>query len=112
MTARAGITRSGWGQGCCVGDYDNDGFDDLFVSYFGRNGLYHNNGDGTFTDVSEKAGIAGQVFSCIPDVNVRMISQGASEINISFVIDDEDVQRTVERLHHKFFSELDPESFD
>jgi len=59
VTAKAGITRSGWGQGCCVGDYDNDGFDDLFVSYFGRNVLYHNNGDGTFTDVSEKAGIAG-----------------------------------------------------
>ncbi len=59
VTAKAGLTRSGWGQGCCVGDYDNDGFDDLFVSYFGRNLLYHNNGNGTFTDVSEKAGVAG-----------------------------------------------------
>jgi hypothetical protein len=59
VTAKAGLTHSGWGQGCCVGDYDNDGFDDLFVSYFGRNLLYHNNGDGTFTDVSEKAGVAG-----------------------------------------------------
>jgi enediyne biosynthesis protein E4 len=59
VTAKAGLTRSGWGQGCCVGDYDNDGFDDLFVSYFGRNVLYHNNGDSTFTDVSEKAGVAG-----------------------------------------------------
>jgi hypothetical protein len=59
VTRRAGLTRSGWGQACCVGDYDNDGFDDLFVSYWGRNVLYHNNGDGTFTDVSEKAGVAG-----------------------------------------------------
>jgi hypothetical protein len=59
VTQRAGLTRSGWGQGCCVGDYDNDGFDDLFVCYFGRNVLYHNNGDGSFTDVSEKAGVAG-----------------------------------------------------
>jgi len=59
VTAKAGLTHSSWGQGCCVGDYDNDGFDDLFVSYFGRNVLYHNNGDGTFTDVSEKAGVAG-----------------------------------------------------
>ena len=56
-----GRTRAlGWGQGVCVGDYDNDGNDDLFVTYFGKNVLYHNNGDGTFTDVSEKAGVAGK----------------------------------------------------
>ena len=59
VTEKAGLTRSGWGQACCVGDYDNDGFDDLFVSYWGHDVLYHNNGDGTFTDVSEKAGVAG-----------------------------------------------------
>jgi len=59
VTEKAGLTRSGWGQGCCVGDYDNDGFDDLFVSYLGQNVLYRNNGDGTFTDVTEKAGLAG-----------------------------------------------------
>ena len=59
VTKKAGLTHSGWGQGCCVGDYDNDGFDDLFVSYFGQNVLYRNNGDGTFTDVTQKAGVAG-----------------------------------------------------
>jgi hypothetical protein len=59
VTKKAGLTRSGWGQGCCVGDYDNDGYDDLFVTYWGHNVLYHNNGDGTFSDVSEKAGVAG-----------------------------------------------------
>jgi hypothetical protein len=59
MTRKAGLTHSGWGQACCVGDYDNDGFDDLFISSWGRNTLYRNNGDGTFTDVSEKAGVAG-----------------------------------------------------
>jgi hypothetical protein len=59
VTEKSGLTASGWGQGCCVGDYDNDGYDDLFVSYWGRNILYHNNGDGTFTDVSKKAGVAG-----------------------------------------------------
>jgi hypothetical protein len=59
VTNKAGLKHSGWGQGVCIGDYDNDGFEDLFVTYFGKNVLYHNNGDGTFTDVSEKAGVAG-----------------------------------------------------
>ena len=57
VTARAGLARSGWGQGGCVGDYDNDGYLDLFVTYWGQNALYHNNGDGTFTDVTAKAGL-------------------------------------------------------
>jgi enediyne biosynthesis protein E4 len=57
VTQRTGLTRSGWGQGVCIGDYDNDGHDDLFVSYWGENVLYHNNGDGTFTDVTEKSGL-------------------------------------------------------
>jgi hypothetical protein len=59
VTTKAGLGHSGWGQGVCVGDYDNDGFDDLFVTYYGKNVLYHNNGDGTFSDVSQKAGVAG-----------------------------------------------------
>jgi enediyne biosynthesis protein E4 len=58
VTARAGIASFGWGQGACVGDFDNDGFDDLFVTYYGRpNILYRNNGDGTFTDVTAKAAL-------------------------------------------------------
>ncbi|MBL8205793.1 MAG: CRTAC1 family protein [Blastocatellia bacterium] len=60
ITKQAGLARTGWGQSVCIGDYDNDGFEDLFVSYFGKNALYKNNGHGTFTDVSEKAGVAGQ----------------------------------------------------
>ncbi|HZP01997.1 MAG TPA: VCBS repeat-containing protein, partial [Terriglobia bacterium] len=57
VTRRAGLGRSGWAQGVCVGDYDNDGRDDLFVTYWGQNVLYHNNGDGTFTDVTAQAGL-------------------------------------------------------
>src|SRR5438045_1851734 len=59
VTAKAGLTATGWGQGVCVGDYDNDGWDDLFITYYGKNRLYHNNGNGTFADVSEAAGVAG-----------------------------------------------------
>jgi hypothetical protein len=59
VTQKAGLTHTGWGQGVCVGDYDNDGWEDLYVTYYGKNVLYHNNGDGTFTDVAEKAGVAG-----------------------------------------------------
>ncbi len=59
VTLKAGLAHSGWGQACCIGDYDNDGWDDLYVTYFGKNVLYHNNGDGTFSDVSQKAGVAG-----------------------------------------------------
>jgi len=58
VTKQAGLSHSGWGQGCCIGDYDNDGYEDLFVTYWGKNVLYHNNGDGTFTDVTEKAGLS------------------------------------------------------
>jgi hypothetical protein len=59
VTKKAGLTHTGWGQGVCVGDYDNDGWEDLYVTSYGKNVLYHNNGNGTFTDVSEKAGVAG-----------------------------------------------------
>lgn len=57
VTEKAGLIRHGWGQGVCVGDYDNDGNIDLFVTYFGRNVLYHNSGNGTFTDVTKEAGL-------------------------------------------------------
>lgn len=59
ITAGSGLDHTGWGMGVCVGDYDNDGWDDLYVTYYGGNVLYHNNGDGTFTDVTEKSGVRG-----------------------------------------------------
>ena len=57
VTAKAGLTRSGWGQGVCAGDFDNDGFIDLFVTYWGRNVLYRNRGDGTMQDVTFSASL-------------------------------------------------------
>ena len=57
VTVKAGVARTGWGQGVCVGDYNNDGNEDLFVSYWGDCSLYRNNGNGTFTDVAQKAGV-------------------------------------------------------
>jgi enediyne biosynthesis protein E4 len=57
ITAKAGLIDAGWANGVCVGDYDNDGFEDLYLTYYGQNRLYHNNGDGTFTDVTAKAGL-------------------------------------------------------
>jgi hypothetical protein len=58
VTEKAGLLRSGYAYGVTVGDYNNDGFDDLFLTYWGQNVLYRNNGDGTFTDVTKQAGLA------------------------------------------------------
>ncbi len=63
VTEKAGLQGVGYGMGVAVGDYDNDGYEDLFVTAYGGNRLYHNNGDGTFTDVSEKAGVSGAGWS-------------------------------------------------
>ncbi len=57
VTKKAGLTLTGWGQGVCAGDYDNDGNTDLFVTYFGQSRLYHNSGNGVFEDVTEQAGL-------------------------------------------------------
>jgi hypothetical protein len=58
VTTQAGLAASGWGQGACVGDYDNDGWEDLYVTYYGTNRLYHNS-KGVFSEVAAKAGVAG-----------------------------------------------------
>jgi len=59
VTAKAGLTATGWGQGACVGDYDGDGYDDIFVTQYGKNRMYHNERNGTFKEVAEQAGVAG-----------------------------------------------------
>src|SRR6184192_692083 len=66
VTEQAGLAKAGdgnYGMGVAVGDYDNDGYPDLYVTSYGKNILYHNNGDGTFTDVTAKAGVAGGGWS-------------------------------------------------
>jgi hypothetical protein len=63
VTEKAGLQGTGYGMGVAAGDYDNDGFEDLYVTSYGGNKLYHNNGDGTFTDVTEKAGVGGDGWS-------------------------------------------------
>jgi hypothetical protein len=63
VTEKAGLQGEGYGMGVTVGDYDNDGYEDLYVTAYGGNRLYHNNGDGTFTDVTEKAGVRGAGWS-------------------------------------------------
>jgi hypothetical protein len=57
VSAQAGLTRHGWAQGVCAGDYDNDGHPDLFATYYGYNSLYHNLGNGKFADVTRAAGL-------------------------------------------------------
>jgi len=57
VTERAGLIRTGWATGVTIGDYNNDGYEDVFITYWGENVLYRNNGDGTFTDVTRQAGL-------------------------------------------------------
>jgi len=66
VTDQAGLRRTGWASSVAVGDFNNDGFDDLFVTYWGQNVLYRNNGDGTFTDVTGKARLAQASASAPP----------------------------------------------
>lgn len=63
VTEKAGLQGAGYGMGVAVGDYDNDGYEDLYVTALGSNKLYHNNGDGTFSDVTDKAGVGGGGWS-------------------------------------------------
>ncbi len=63
VTVKAGLQGTGYDMGVAVGDYDNDGYDDLYVTGYGGNHLYHNNGDGTFTDVTQSSGTGGSGWS-------------------------------------------------
>ena len=79
-----------------------------FVKYSGRQAIVCLVGE----NIRETPGVAAQIFDSIRDINVRMISQGASEINLTFVIDEDHVPEAVRRLHARFFADVDPEVFD
>ena len=76
VTAKAGLVSSGWGQGACVGDYDNDGFDDIYVTGYGKGRLFHNLGNGTFKEVGESCGGGGEWQGMGDGVCVRRLRPG------------------------------------
>jgi enediyne biosynthesis protein E4 len=85
VTEKSGIGRSGWQTGICVGDYDNDGWDDLFCTFWGHNILFHNNGNGTFSDVAKKAGLAQEqaaASSTTIATGISIFSSATSSISI------------------------------
>lgn len=59
VTEQAGLSHSGWGNGVCIADFNNDGYADIYITYWGSNVLYRNNGDGSFTDITGEAGVGG-----------------------------------------------------
>ena len=63
VTSKAGVENKRWGCGVCAGDFNNDGWEDLYVANLGKSRLYRNNGDGTFTDIAERAGVAVEMWS-------------------------------------------------
>ena len=63
VTEKSGLQGEGYGMGVAIGDYDNDGYEDIYVTAYGGNRLYHNNGNGTFTDVTERAGVKASGWS-------------------------------------------------
>jgi aspartate kinase len=79
-----------------------------YVKFSGRQAIICLVGE----SIRERPGVAAQVFDAVKDINVRMISQGASEINMSFVVEENDVPAAVKKLHARFFSDVDPEVFD
>jgi hypothetical protein len=123
VTEKAGLTGTGYDVGVAIGDYDNDGYEDIFVAGVHRNTLYHNNGDGTFTDVTEKAGLA------LPDKQYGPLwSVGAAWVDVNndglldlFVVNymswdvdkepDCKFEGKPEYCHPKFYKELPNQLF-
>lgn len=124
VTAQAGVAnRGGYGMGAAWGDYDNDGFLDLYVTNYGRSVLYHNNGNGTFTDVTDRAGVANNLWGMTPlwfdydndgyldlyvpnyvNYNLRGVPVGATAaqygVNVPFTLNPASFKPAPNRLYH------------
>ena len=124
VTDRAGVAnRGGFGMGAAWGDYDNDGLLDLYVTNYGRSVLYHNNGDGTFTDVTDRAGVANHRWGMTPvwfdydndgyldlyvpnyvDYNLKGVPAGATSqeygIDVPFTLNPASFAPVPNRLYH------------
>jgi hypothetical protein len=96
VTEKAGLTRTGWAYGVTVGDYNNDGFEDIFITYWGQNVLYRNNGNGTFTDVTKEAGLLRPVRWGTGCTWIDYDCDGHLDLFVSnyLVFDPRDVPRT------------------
>lgn len=123
VTEKAGLAGSGYDIGVAVGDYDNDGHEDIFVAGVHRNALYHNNGDGTFTDVTEKAGFAqpDKEFGALWSVGAAWVDVNNDGLLDLFVVNymswdvnkepDCKFQGKPEYCHPKFYKELPNQLF-
>jgi len=123
VTEKAGLAGTGYDTGVAIGDYDNDGFEDIFVSGVYRNTLYHNNGDGTFTDVTEKAGLAhlDKEYGPLWSVGAAWVDVNNDGLLDLFVVNylswdrakepDCRVNGKAEYCHPRFFKELPNQLF-
>ena len=83
VTEKAGLQGIGYGMGVAVGDYDNDGYEDLYVTAYGGNRLYHNNGNGTFTDVTDRASVGGGGWSTGAACLAKRVDRGVPLLKAS-----------------------------
>jgi len=111
VTKQAGLAIPMYGLGVTVGDYDNDGYDDLFVTAYGQNHLFHNNGNGTFTDVTKKAGLWGPSELSTSAAWVDTTRDGLLDLVVANYVDwspDKDLYCTMDGVHKSYCT---PESY-
>jgi len=111
VTRQAGLAISLFGMGAAVGDYDNDGYDDIFITAVGENHLFHNNGNGTFTDVTESAGLSGRAEFSTSTAWVDYDRDGKLDLVVANYVQwsvSSDLYCTLDGLHKSYCT---PESY-